>query len=74
MLTVSYVKTRASSELEQYPLTLSPREFATALGVGRDSIYAAIRAGKLVTIKTGRAFRIPRTEIDRIMREGLWLD
>lgn len=61
----------SNTEHHLQPLTLSPREFARTLGVGRDSTYRAIRAGKIKVIKPGRAIRIPRTELERVLREGL---
>lgn len=52
-------------------LTLTPAEFITKLGAGRDSVYAALRAGKIKSIRLGRRILIPKGELERILVEGL---
>ena len=64
-------KTLVNLQPANQPLTLSPQEFAHALGIGRDATYEAIRRKKLVVIRPGRAIRIPRSELERVLREGL---
>ena len=40
-------------------LLLTPKEAATALGLGRSKIYELIRAGDLPSVQIGRCRRIP---------------
>lgn len=40
-------------------LLLRPEEVATALGVGRSTVYALLRSGELPTIHIGRSLRVP---------------
>ena len=48
-------------------------EFAAALRVKPSCIRRWIGERKLTTIHAGRLIRIPCTEVDRIMRQGLRL-
>ena len=43
---------------------------SSALGIGRTAIYGAIQRGEVRVVKLGRSTRIPRSEIERIAREG----
>ena len=52
---------------------LTVTEFAAALRVKPSCIRRWIAERKLTTIHVGRLIRIPRTEVDRIMRQGLRL-
>lgn len=45
-------------------------EFARFFRLGKTTVYTAIRDGQIAAITVGRNVRIPRTEIDRLMREG----
>lgn len=47
-----------------------PANFASAHDLGRSTVYAMIKAGKIKTIKIGSATLIPAEESDRLMREG----
>ena len=42
-------------------------ELAAKLRVNRMTIYRYIKAGKLHAFKTGKEFRIPRTEFNRFL-------
>lgn len=50
--------------------TYSVREAAQILGIGRDSMYAAVAAGLVPTIRVGRRVVIPRHVIHRILTSG----
>jgi excisionase family DNA binding protein len=50
-------------------LTLSIRETAKILGVGRDTAYAAARAGKIPVLKFGKRMRVPRIALMRMLGE-----
>jgi len=59
------------AELEQllapYPDMLTVDEVATVLRIHRRSVQRWARAGQFATIRVGRSYRIPRTEILRWM-------
>jgi excisionase family DNA binding protein len=50
--------------------TLTPEEFAWELGVSRQALMAAIRAGKIEAIWIGSRARIARTVADRVLKRG----
>ncbi len=52
------------------PITTSINETAKALGLGRTSIYALIRAGRLKSVKLGRRTLVKVDSI-RLLLEGL---
>ena len=56
-----------AGELPAHPL-LRPMEVAAALGIGKTTMYALLRAGELPVIHIGRAARIPRRAVQE------WLD
>ncbi len=45
------------------PMTLSVRETADHLGVGRNTVYDLIRAGDLPHMRIGRTIRVPRQQL-----------
>ncbi len=49
---------------------LSVSQAAQALGLKPGTIRAWIAQRKLGHVKLGRAVRVPRTEIERLLREG----
>ena len=53
------------------PGTLRVEEVAQILGIGRTSVYAQIKAGKIPSLKFGRARRISQAVIDRMLAEGV---
>ncbi|MGY1634919.1 helix-turn-helix domain-containing protein [Geodermatophilus sp. SYSU D01186] len=54
--------------LASTPLLLTPEEAATALRIGRTTVYALIKAGELRPVHIGRSCRLPRTELERYVR------
>jgi len=50
---------------------LSPREFAQRLSISRWTVYAWISEGRIKSVKVSRLVRIPESEVDRIVREGI---
>jgi len=52
------------------PITTSINETAKALGLGRTSIYALIREGRLETIKLGRRTLVKVDSIRRLLEEA----
>lgn len=47
------------------------RELATKFKVTEQAIHNWIKAGKIASIKLGRARRIPAAEVERLVREGI---
>ena len=50
---------------------LSRREAAALLGVSEGMMIKLVRVGRVGAIRIGKCVRIPRTEINRILREGV---
>jgi len=50
---------------------LSPKEFADRLSISRWTVYAWISEGRIKSVKIGRLQRIPESEVDRIVQEGV---
>ncbi len=50
---------------------LTPRQFADRLSISRWTVYAWISEGKIKSVKIGRLVRIPESEVERIVQEGL---
>ena len=46
------------------PLLLSVSEAQDALGLGRNSIYALLRSGRLKSIRVGKIYKIPRDALE----------
>jgi excisionase family DNA binding protein len=49
-------------------LLLTPEEAATALRVGRTTVYALMKAGELNPVHIGRSCRLSRAELERYVR------
>ena len=54
--------------LASNPLLLTPEEAATALRIGRTTVYALMKAGDLRPVHIGRSCRLPRAELERYVR------
>jgi len=50
---------------------ISPQEFADRLSISRWTAYGWLQEGRLKKIKLGRLVRIPASEVERIVQEGL---
>ena len=51
-------------------LLVTPEEAAALLRVGRTTVYALMKAGKLRPVHIGRSCRLPRSELNRYI-DGL---
>lgn len=49
---------------------LDPLSFAELLDLHRESIYRAIARGELQALRVGRAIRLPRSQLDSLLRRG----
>lgn len=56
------------STTERAPELLTPEQAAAYLQVNRETIYRYIREGKLVASKLGRGYRIPKRNLDLLLR------
>ena len=56
--------------LVSYPDMLTVDEVATVLRIHRRSIQRWAREGRFATVRVGRSYRVPRTEILRWMLES----
>ena len=52
-------------------LLYSVEEAARVWNIGRSSVYAAIQRAQVAFVKLGKSTHIPRSEIERVAREGL---
>jgi len=50
------------------PEVLTPDQAAAYLHVNRETVYRYIREGKLVASRFGRSYRIPRHNLDLLLR------
>ena len=64
-------KVALSSEPPEPRLTYSVDEAARALGIGRSLTWRLIRSGRLPTVKIGRRTLIRRSEVERLLDEGV---
>lgn len=50
---------------------LTLRQVSALLKRSRRQLYDDIQAGRIKVVRLGRNVRVPRAEVERIMREGL---
>jgi excisionase family DNA binding protein len=48
-------------------LTYSLSEVGRLLGLGRNSVYAAVKNGELPTLRIGRRLLVPKAKLDRLL-------
>lgn len=53
------ISNQHSVRQNQLPPTMSVREAAEFLGLGRDAVYEGVRTGEIVALRIGRRIRIP---------------
>ena len=53
------------------PLAVSPEETAWLLGMSRAYIWRLIKSGEIQSVSFGRMRRIPRSEIHRLLADGI---
>ena len=54
--------------LNDEKLALSVREVSSLLGLGRTSVYDAVRTGELPSIRIGTRILIPKAGIDALLK------
>jgi excisionase family DNA binding protein len=52
------------------PITVRIKEAIRLTGLGRSTLYEHIKAGRLETVKRGRATLIPYTSLERLVGRG----
>ncbi|TAM82042.1 MAG: DNA-binding protein [Acidobacteria bacterium] len=62
--------TFGGSDMEENKSCYSRDELARRLGVSRDSVIRAIQRGELKVFRFGRRVLIPKSELDRILKEA----
>lgn len=51
-------------------LVYTPAETQKLLGLGRGTIYEALRTGAIPSVRVGRKFLIPRAALERMLEGG----
>ena len=67
----SHPRGGASPSAQSEKQALSRREAAALLGISEGMMIKLVRLGQVAAIRIGKCVRIPRTEINRILREGV---
>ena len=50
--------------------TVSVDEAAVRLGLGRNSVYEAVRNGQIPALRIGKRWLVPIAVLDRMLKEG----
>ena len=50
---------------------LTPQQFADRFSISRWTVYAWISEGRIKSVKVSRLVRIPESEVDRIVNQGM---
>ena len=56
-----------SRRYPEYPELLRPQDVAAILGIGRNSVYNLIRAGRIRHLKVGRNLLVPQAAIGEFL-------
>ena len=64
-----HLQTHSITALQNCPLIMSPTEVAQILRIGRNSIYALLRAGQLKSIRIGKLIKIPRSALEEYLQK-----
>ena len=52
-------------------LTISVREAARRLGIGKSLAYDSVKRGEIPAIRMGSRYRVPVRALERLMEEGV---
>ena len=55
--------------LDDLPVTLRVEELMPILGIGRNTVYALVRSGRLRSIRVGRQVRIPKNALIEFLED-----
>lgn len=53
---------------DDLPLVLTPKEAATILNIGKNTMYELLRCGTIHSVRIGNQFRIPKESIEQLLR------
>jgi excisionase family DNA binding protein len=67
--TVKNTSIRNAMPIECEKLTITVPEAGRALGIGRNTAYAAARTGELPTLKIGKRLLVPVVALKRLLTE-----
>lgn len=59
--------TKRVCSIEELPITMTPREAASAIGLGKDTVYELIHTGRLEAVRVGRRILVTKTAIARFL-------
>lgn len=62
------MRTQNIAEIPSGSILLKITEAASALGLGRSTVWSLVWAGELPVVRIGRAVRIPRAELEAWVR------
>ena len=54
---------------DQLPMVLRVDELMPVLKIGRNAAYALVRSGQIKALRIGNSYRIPRSELLRLLGE-----
>lgn len=54
---------------DELPLTLRVEDLMPVLGIGRNTAYELVRAGKIRGVRIGKQIRIPKDEVLRFLQK-----
>jgi len=60
-----------NESLNENETLLRPSEVARQMAIGRTTIYAHIKAGKLKTVRFGRTIRILKSSLDELLAQAV---
>ena len=63
--------TKVLNETEHACLTLTVPKAAQLLGIGKNSAYELVRAGRLRSVKVGRRLVVPRREVEDFLEREM---
>ncbi len=56
------------AKLKDYPDVLDVPQLAEFLGVSKKTIYSLLKDGEIVSVKIGRAYRIPKIYVAKYLK------
>lgn len=56
--------------MEEEKLTLTIKETAKLLGIGRNLAYDRVKTGEIPVIKIGRRLLVPRRALEKLLEQG----
>ena len=61
----------APPDISQYDDFLTVPEVAIVLRISKMTVYRMLHKEVIDSIRVGRSFRIPRAEVERVLRQGV---